>query len=592
MPFFAAPLALFGLVALPALAGIYWLRNRYRRQTVSSLILWTDFTLPREGGTRVQRFRAPLLLFLELLAALLLAIAAAGPMMHSASGRRPLIVVLDDSFSMQAGTDTDSPRHLAMVALQKELSSGWYTARLLRAGATPQLIGEPLTAPAGPATLANWRCESPHADLQRAIAFATELGGEQTRILVLTDHAPDQPITPGRIQWLAFGAPRPNMAIVSASRSSGALPRCLFEVANFSDAPASNTLTIELPTRGGAPAIPPQRIPITVAAHHVQTVFADLKTDGAAVVGRLEPDALAADNSAMLLPEPQRIVRLAVDVQDANLRASVMRVIDGTPGTASSPPASADLLITDHRAAPGGPPERWTLTFTAEPDAAAYSGPFVVDRSHPLAQGIAMPGVIWAAGKTESLAGRPIVTAGNVVLIAESEAASGRHDVVMRIRRELSTLEQTPNWPILIWNLVQWRAVSLPGVVRCNVRVGQEIEINAPLGLEKVRITDPRSAERTLPVALRNVRCPADTPGIWQIAAGETTYSVAANLSDAGESDLSHRITGQYGDWFKAPMFQSEYGQIAWIFLLIAVSLLAAHMALISSSMRRGGDRV
>ena len=103
MPVFTTPLALYGLLALPALAAIYLLRNRYRPQTVSSLLLWLDPHEQREGGPRIDRLQTPLLFLIELLILALLALAAARPYVPISGGGRPLVVVLDDSFSMLAG---------------------------------------------------------------------------------------------------------------------------------------------------------------------------------------------------------------------------------------------------------------------------------------------------------------------------------------------------------------------------------------------------------------------------------------------------------------------------------------------------------
>jgi hypothetical protein len=64
-PVFIYPLALFGLLGVPALLAVYLLRNRYRRVPVSSLMLWVDARRSREGGTRVRRLQTPLLLLLE-----------------------------------------------------------------------------------------------------------------------------------------------------------------------------------------------------------------------------------------------------------------------------------------------------------------------------------------------------------------------------------------------------------------------------------------------------------------------------------------------------------------------------------------------
>src|SRR5262245_56380125 len=117
LPVFVQPLAFLGLLALPALVAIYWLRNRHRRQVVSSLLLWADPHQSREGGTRIRRLQTPLVFFLELLLLLLLVLAAAGPYVPSEQGARPLVVVLDDSFSMLAGDD-DCARNRAVAALR------------------------------------------------------------------------------------------------------------------------------------------------------------------------------------------------------------------------------------------------------------------------------------------------------------------------------------------------------------------------------------------------------------------------------------------------------------------------------------------
>jgi hypothetical protein len=93
---------LLGLAALPALAAIYILRNRYRRRQVSSLVLWRFNVQSKSGGAKIHRLQLPLLFFLELLTLTLLVTAATGPRWKLPQSARPLIVVLDDSFSMRA----------------------------------------------------------------------------------------------------------------------------------------------------------------------------------------------------------------------------------------------------------------------------------------------------------------------------------------------------------------------------------------------------------------------------------------------------------------------------------------------------------
>src|SRR5690348_7925138 len=142
LPLLTYPLALAALAAVPALVAIYLLRNRFRRQPVSSLMLWRDAREAREGGTKIRRLYTPLAFFLELAALVLLALAATDPQVRMSQGTRPLVVVLDDSFSMTAGGD-DSPRHRALEALRKELRRNPpYSIRFVLAGDRPQVLGE------------------------------------------------------------------------------------------------------------------------------------------------------------------------------------------------------------------------------------------------------------------------------------------------------------------------------------------------------------------------------------------------------------------------------------------------------------------
>ena len=76
---FAWPWAFLGLLALPVLAAIYWLRQRARRLPVSSLLLWREAPESRIGGRKIERFESPPIFWLELLILALLVVAAAGP---------------------------------------------------------------------------------------------------------------------------------------------------------------------------------------------------------------------------------------------------------------------------------------------------------------------------------------------------------------------------------------------------------------------------------------------------------------------------------------------------------------------------------
>src|SRR6185437_11866347 len=207
IPFLTYPLALIAATALPALAAIYILRHKFRRRQVSSLMLWRFRVQSKEGGAKVHRLQLPFLFFLELLALLLLVVAACGPHWKLARSTRPLIVVLDDSFSMRAVAGNNSAQTRAREALQKLYRfQPPPSTRLILAGKEPQLVGSPARNWSEVSKLlSQWECWSPDASLSAAVTRAAELGKQQANILVLTDHpAPDQKIANPRLQWLSF----------------------------------------------------------------------------------------------------------------------------------------------------------------------------------------------------------------------------------------------------------------------------------------------------------------------------------------------------------------------------------------------------
>jgi len=65
-------------------------------------------------------------------------------------------------------------------------------------------------------------------------------------------------------------------------------------------------------------------------------------------------------------------------------------------------------------------PDTWVVRLLVEKEAEAFVGPFVLDRSHPLTEGLSLQGVVWGAGPGKSLPGLPVVLAGNVPLLTDA----------------------------------------------------------------------------------------------------------------------------------------------------------------------------
>ena len=571
-----APLMLLGLLGVPLLAAIYWFRSRSRRVVVSSLMLWTDQRRPRQGGRFMYLMQAPLTFFLELLAIALLTVAAAGPATVRRETARPLLVVLDDSYSMLAQqTGQRSPRRQAEAALAEELARDNYYARFVLAGAGPRLLGQPISAAAdaGP-ILAAWTCQSLSANIEQAIAVAGEVGGPNARILVLSDRPPPMKLVGGQVQWWAFGSKLPNVAITAAVRStSGENQRALVEVTNFSDAPGRTTLCLE-----GGNLASPRKTAVELAAGAARQFFLDLPAGSPLLSATLGDDALEIDNKVSLLPESSRPVRVRVDLADAGLRRAVVRVLEAT-GMALEVSDRPELVVCDRSASLEA--DAWRLEILGGKDAVAYAGPFVIDRTHALAQGLSLDGAIWPASPQAPLSGPAVVTAGNVTLLTDREDASGRHCLQMSFAAELSNLQDIPDWPILFANLLRWRRGASIGAQAANVRLGQTVTVTLAEDVRRVEVVPPGSPPRTLDARNRRVEVPADRAGPYAIKTPAATYQFSCNAISPDESDLSAAATGRWGDWSGSPVHRDRQISVRWVFLLVALGCLGVHLGVV-----------
>ncbi len=577
IPFLTYPLAMLALATVPALAAIYILRNRYRRKQVSSLLLWRFQVQSKAGGAKVHRLQLPLIFFLELLALLLLVVAATGPHWQLPQSQRPLIVVLDDSFSMRATKDGISAQTSAHDFLEKLFrQQPPPNTRLVLAGTEPRSLG---------ASVKNWRevenllpqwkCWSPGAAIDSAITLATELGKQQANLLVLTDHKPaDEKISNPRLEWRAFGSAQDNFAIVNASRTVfGEQDRCLLEIANFSGGARTTKLLVQTGSNA------PQSSVISLGAHENQRLVFNIAFSAPSLHAVLEKDSLAEDNEVQLLPPIRKRVRVQVALTNENSSTLVSRTLEAT-GLRAAISENPELVI--HETDTVTSSNSWSLRWSGDGATNAYTGPFILDNSHPLAAGVALEGIVWAAASaTNSPGDVPVILAGNVPLLSVREDVAGRRHLTLNFNPALSTLQNTPDLPIIFFNILQWRIAEMPGLKESNTRLGAEVILKTTG--ETVTVTQPDGEKKVFPKTGGELALETPVPGIYSVATGVVTNLFSVNAMTADESDLSANATSQWGQWSEDTQRRLEEASAVWIFGLLAAALLATHLYLIAS---------
>ena len=566
---FGNPWGLLGLLAVPAVLWLHLYRVRFPPLAIGGLFLWDDAIRRPAGGRTRDRLRATPSLWLELLAATLLGLLMGAPRLSWETSAPHLVAVLDGSASIGAttGTPGDPPptfRSGALAALA-DRAAGLGSNTLLtviETGDRPRVVGGPrrpyrevvaaLAARPAPAR--------PRHEFAAGLDLAARLAADGGEVVLLTDRDPASLAVPEEVAVISVGAPRPNAALLVTQRGpneDGTGEELFLRVSTHgetgpvaavvTDATGATLLERAMPMSPGAAATLTLPLPAGVRDRPVTVRL------------RADVDALAADSAALLLPEPARLVRIAVTLPDGPARAAVERALDALPDVLRVEPESADLRFSPADAVGESNGVAWTVgvgSLTGGEGVRDVRGPFLIDRADPLTGGVSLAGAIWGGagagttwrnGENEAILS-PVIAAGDRVLLGR---VAGRGDrFLLNVDPARGTLARTPDWPILLANLVEARRSALPGPDRANLRVGEP----ARLTLTRAQAADPRplfleGGGAAEPIELARepiVPVAPPTVGLWTVrdgAGGAELARFSVRFADPRESDLT-RLSG------------------------------------------------
>jgi hypothetical protein len=599
---FTTPLGLLALLAIPAIVAIHLFRRRFPVRPVAGLFLWQLARQTPEGGGRIARVPVTTSLILECLAALAFALILAGARLSSAGVTAHLVVLLDDSASMAAvNARGESARDRAMRRILEELDRRGAAARvtLVSSGERPSvLVGPAAFAVEARSALELWRPAAMHHALAPGIRLARELAGASGRLMIVTDAAPDAPPEDGAA-WVSVGEPLANVGITAARRTvspdqgGGVLSLTL---GNYADAPARRRVSVI----AGAKEILAREVDVPPGTSSITLpIPAGVPTVRVATSG----DALLRDNDVVLAEPRPQIVAVENHLPEGRGRQALIKALAALSGVTSA--EAGHLSFTDAATLDRVPsPGLWRAGFGAAPagwraagEASDFIGPFVLEKRHPLLLGMTLGGVAWTGALPLTPgAVQPLVSAGDRALVGFHTVASGREPaegtLLFNLDLDRTNLIRSPDWPILISNLVEMRRQSLPGPERWNYRVGEWVRVR--LG------RDPRAplrwrcggVERALPAG-RSIEFIAPSPGgLLQILEGsDVLFELGVNFLDEIESNLRGRATAQVGDLDVGTRLRAESppssDPLFWVLLAIGGTAILLNWCLLPAP-RRG----
>ncbi len=540
---FATPWALLWLLAVPAVLVLHLFRRRLvERRVAASFLFPPERLVTTAGRTRTRLLRTPSL-WLECLAAAVLALWLAGPSFGGAAARH-VVFVLDDSASMGAGA---AKKAVAAVTARAGSLASRDRVTILRTGPRPVTVLGPGDVPSAAAgALAAWHPVQPSHDPVPTLDLARELAAGGGEVVFCTDRAPAVPAPD--VTVLAFGTPAANCAILTARRVLRAGGEDLLVRVGAVGAIGGNELTIDL-----GDGVAPAREAV-VFEEGIADVTLRLPPGTGTVHLRLAGDALSIDDEAWLLPAPERVVAVC-DLLAAESRAAlqIARVFAATERVRFvGDPRDAQLVLT---ATPGMlRPGQLEMVIDAGPgERDAWRGPFVVDRSNGLFAGVHLQGVVWASGRG-GLPGAVLVAAGKKALATEDAVDVGRR-VRLDLDASVGNLVRSPDWPVLWTNVVEACRAEVPGVEEPNTLVGGEVRylrtLVAGKGDREVVLEAP-DGERIAGRGARTVGFVPARTGVHRVVGdgGVELARVGVRFLDPAESDLRGLASGE---WPAAP---------------------------------------
>jgi VWA domain-containing protein/aerotolerance regulator-like protein len=323
MPF-TTPLALLGLLFIPAVVAMYLLKLRRDETIIPSTLLWSRLVADVEANAPWQKLRRSLLLLLQLLLVAILAMLAARPFLERPAGlARDVVVVLDTSASMGAtdiGPNRIEAAKTAAIAALRDLPTGGKVSLIAADRRARIVVNETTDLGRVRQALDGIEVSSSRGDLGDALELAGKLAARSgdAQILVATDGALAVPAAgsatvPAKITVLPVGRERRNQAIVALAvrTAPSAVTRSVFvSVANLDLERAARRLEVwgdgglievrdlQLEAQARSDVVIDD-VPRDVATLELRLVGADPATTVA-------PDQLAVDDHAWAIIPPDR----------------------------------------------------------------------------------------------------------------------------------------------------------------------------------------------------------------------------------------------------------------------------------------------
>lgn len=535
------------LLAIPIIA-LHILRPRRTEQVVSSTMLWERMDRPVTSAVPWQRFTPSWLLFLQLLAVALLAIAVANPQTVTEAPLANHTVFLVDASGSMAAIDGE-PDRLAdarerAISLRSELPDGG-VASLVEIGPVPRVLLTTSSDADEFGEAVGRIDQSPGAaDFSGAFSLAEGLETPDSPIgfVFISDGGlteEQRRLVPPGTSYERIGADATNRAITDMSvEARGAGIKARVTVAHTGGPEATQTLRVDVDGRTA------YTTELTLARNDIEVVEVDLPL-GDRVEAFLEgEDLLAVDNRRWAVTSRRAaldVIVIAPDGEADPFLVALLESLDGISvevGSALPPDHAANAVIFDRVAVPADPGAPfWAIASPGGAEGVDVTGsvelPIItlVRTDNPLLRDLDLTEVGIAEAQQVELTGAEQLVAAEAAPLLVTGEQAGYPFVYLAFPISRSNLPVQIAYPILGDRIV----ADLGG----SALPPTDLVVGRPLSFvgESATITDPAGRSTNVPSGV--LPPVADQPGFWTIEPSGAPRQLVAVNADSAESALT-----------------------------------------------------
>jgi hypothetical protein len=528
---------------------LFFLKLRYPRVSVASLLLWRRVLEDTQHRSLLERLRRLLSLLLTLTIALLIVLAFSQPNSDTLTGEsRNVVLILDTALSMAGATADGKTRWLhARARAQQIIESAGATDKFLLAD-TSGRISTRMTADREE-LLTALETMSPTAAMMALPAINSKVTWET---IFISDGA-NWASLPTGVRLLSVFEPANNIAItgfnIDSSGPDSNARTAHVEITSYSSQSTDVVLTL---SNESTPIIQ-RALTIDVGKTLLATVNLSSELSGG-IRAQIESvgDALALDNVAVDYVPPQREVQVTLVTSGNDYLETLLSLEPRVDLRIIQPEMYRDESVVDiyvfDRFAPNTAPSRPALLFKPPGRAwlagsdrnqalrAVVSRVTDWDESHPILKFVSFIDVDIRSARHFDFA-----TEANIKIVAKAAQTplivTGEGSpqwVMVNFNFEESDFSVRPGFPIFMKNVIAWFVGESLTLRR---RVGM---VEVPLQQASIKSFDGEAvAAKT---NLRSTWFECLEPGLFVASSGDASIHVAVNLSGHGISDLNRSM--------------------------------------------------